>query len=45
MSTDDGAGPRLSELLIIGLFDFPYRARPGEPYSEPNLIVRRVAGT
>lgn len=37
--------PDYPMLLIIGLFDFPDRARPGEPYSEPQLIVRRVAGT
>ena len=32
--------------LIIGLFDFPDRARPGEPEPEPEpeLIVRRVRG-
>jgi hypothetical protein len=30
--------------LIIGLFDFPDRARPGAPEPEPELIVRRVRG-
>ena len=30
--------------LIIGLFDFPDRARPGEPEPEPELIVSRVRG-
>ena len=30
--------------LIIGVFDFPDRARAGEPEPDPELIVRRVHG-
>jgi hypothetical protein len=40
-----GQAPDYPMQLIIGVFDFPDRARPGESESEPELIVRSVRGT
>ena len=40
-----GQAPDYPMQLIIGLFDFPDRARPGAPEPEPELIVRGVRGS